>query len=384
MEYGLFPIWSGWISQEYSASKHKGIDVGWLSKDGANLPVRAWKSGIVIASGTDAAGAYYVVIAHENNQWSGYWHLVKDSNIAKGKVVKQGDKVGIRGNTGLSSGVHLHFLITKEGMPSSYNYNTMVSNTVNPIPLCYKLKTDDIQNASDNNQYPLPYMPTQPNTVARDTSKHQVEVLATALRVRTKPSLTGEVYCIANQGIYNVLAQKTADGYTWDEIEKDRWIATNDADGWTKDLPAKDTTDEEIKKLKEQVAELTTKVAKVTNEKLAIDKELTSTKKSLETVTKERDKFSSDLTTTKTELTNTKSELSIVKKDLTASQKEVATITKEKEKLDKDLSATKTLLDTTVQQRDEANEELKTTKTSLTEIQTRVSTVADALKALFG
>ena len=293
MEYGLFPIWSGWISQEYKTGVHKGIDIGWLVKDGEHLPCRAWKSGEVIASGTDSEGGVYVVIRHEDNQWSGYWHLVKGSNIAKGTVVQQGDTVGLRGNTGLSSGTHLHFLVTKTGMPTLYTYNKMVANTVDPLPLCYKYKTDNIECATSSAQYPLPIMPEKPKPVPRNSAVHQVEVLATALRVRVAPSLSADIYCVADKGLYNVLAQKSADGYVWDEIEKDRWIATN-AD-WTKDYPSDSEYAEEIASLNKIVSDLTDKVAILNDDNARLSQEADELTKKNKTLTSKNKSLTSQL-----------------------------------------------------------------------------------------
>ncbi len=280
MEYGLFPIWSGWISQEYKPGVHKGIDIGWLVADGENLPVRAWKSGTVIASGVDTEGGVYVVINHEDNQWSGYWHLVKGSNIAKGTVVKQGDKVGIRGNSGLSSGTHLHFLITKTGMGVNYGYAKMVSNTVDPLPLCYKLPTDNIECASSKDQYPLPLMPIVPDPVERNEDVHQVEVLAEALRVRKLPGIYAEVIGVCKKGYFNVLEKAEVDGYIWFKIDKDRWIATNDEEGWTVDLPDH-ALERRIEELEAQVKELTSKNKTLTSRNKSLNTQLTNTKNSL-------------------------------------------------------------------------------------------------------
>ena len=282
MTYGLFPIWSGWISQKYNVEKHKGIDIGWLVADGEHLPVRSWKDGKVIASGIDPDGGVYVVICHANNQWSGYWHLEEKSNIPVGSVVKEGDNVGIRGNTGKSTATHLHFLVTKEGMPTKYNYNTMVGNTINPLIWCYKLKSDNIEKADSHDQYPLPLKPELPEPVKRDEYKHQVEVLATSLRVRTSSSLNGEVVGIAKQGIYNVLEAKQSDGYVWDRIGKDRWIATNEADGWTKDYPAKDPLEVEVEKLKKELADKNAQITALIADKNEAEEELNKTITALE------------------------------------------------------------------------------------------------------
>ena len=150
-EYGLFPIWSGWLSQAFSSS-HNGIDIGWYIKDGSQgkLPCRAYKSGVVVASSeNDGAGATYVVVKHDDGvtcQFSAYWHLVKGSEIKLGTQVKQGDFIGTRGSTGISSGVHLHFMLTKP-LPSgtAYSWNTLMNNAVNPVPYLYYIDGDHIE-----------------------------------------------------------------------------------------------------------------------------------------------------------------------------------------------------------------------------------------------
>lgn len=247
-DMGLFPCYEGWLSQAFTKGKHDGIDIGWI--DVAAIPVRSWQAGVCIASGVDSAGAYYVVVRHDDGRYSGYWHLIKDSGIKKGAVVKEGGYIGYRGNTGYSHGVHLHFLITKAGLPETYNYNTMIANVVNPVPLCYRLKTDKIEDVS------LPLKPDIPDPVNRDEQKHQVEVLATALRCRTQPSLDGTILGTMSQGIYNVVSQREADGYLWDELASGKWIATNDTDGWTKDLPVYDPS-KEILELRTEIERLT-------------------------------------------------------------------------------------------------------------------------------
>ena len=75
--------------------------------------------------------------------------------------------------------------------------------------------------------------------MTEDIYKHQIEVLADSLRVRTSASTKGEVYCTCPKGLFNVLETKEADGYVWVKIEADRWIATKEGD-WTQDRPAQE------------------------------------------------------------------------------------------------------------------------------------------------
>ncbi|MBQ2658650.1 MAG: CHAP domain-containing protein [Erysipelotrichaceae bacterium] len=68
-----------------------------------------------------------------------------------------------------------------------------------------------------------PYEPLAP--VERNTSMNQIECLDNALRIRTKPSLEGEIVGHVQLGYYNVLQTEEAEGYTWYRIGQDRWCA---------------------------------------------------------------------------------------------------------------------------------------------------------------
>lgn len=246
--YGRCPCDSGWISQGYKASSHKAIDIGFLTNYGANLPVKAWKSGTVVATGTDSAGGVYVVLKHDEKDatWiSRYWHFVKGSVVVKkGQQVKQGDKLGTRGNTGISSGVHLHFELWKCPKNYSYKSSDYSKYAVNPIKYTYLFDGQVMK--GDTILQSKPIEKVEPKPVAEDGTKWQVEVIADQLRIRETPSLNGNQLFIADKGIYNVLQSQEADGYLWYEIETDRWIATKEG-SWTIDKPiVKVPTQEEI------------------------------------------------------------------------------------------------------------------------------------------
>ena len=68
-----------------------------------------------------------------------------------------------------------------------------------------------------------PYSPVE--TVERNPNVNQIETTDEQLRIRTAPSLAAEIVGHVQLGLYNVLDQKEADGYTWYEIAKDRWCA---------------------------------------------------------------------------------------------------------------------------------------------------------------
>lgn len=55
----------------------------------------------------------YIVIEHSDKTLGEYWHLKKNGTFVDiGQVVKAGMPIGLSGNTGFSSGPHLHFAVT--------------------------------------------------------------------------------------------------------------------------------------------------------------------------------------------------------------------------------------------------------------------------------
>ena len=89
-------------------------------------PVLAARDGWVIdnvryfGEGAPAADqlmrANYVRILHDDGTWAVYAHLDSFSNtLAPGKRVKAGQEIGRSGNSGYSSGPHLHFVVQKNG-----------------------------------------------------------------------------------------------------------------------------------------------------------------------------------------------------------------------------------------------------------------------------
>ncbi|MBQ1099120.1 M23 family metallopeptidase [Streptomyces sp. b94] len=93
------------------ASKHSGQD--FAVPIGTN--VVAAHGGTVVKAGGNGAGdgpAYgnAIVIKHGNGTYSQYAHLSK-VNVKAGQIVKTGQSIAKSGNTGNSSGPHLHFEI---------------------------------------------------------------------------------------------------------------------------------------------------------------------------------------------------------------------------------------------------------------------------------
>ncbi|MGA9226615.1 MAG: peptidoglycan DD-metalloendopeptidase family protein [Mesobacillus sp.] len=101
---------------------HKGIDIAAEFKE----PIHTVADGVVTKSYYSGTYGHVVFIKHENNLETVYAHLYK-RKVIEGQTVKQGDIIGEMGNTGDSSGVHLHFEIHKE----KWTYEK--ENAVNPV-----------------------------------------------------------------------------------------------------------------------------------------------------------------------------------------------------------------------------------------------------------
>jgi murein DD-endopeptidase MepM/ murein hydrolase activator NlpD len=105
---------------------HNGLD---FSTSGKYITVYAVRDGKVIATGNNGRYAYgkWIAIDHGDGLTTLYGHLSTQS-VSKGKTIKIGDKIGVSGNTGYSTGPHLHFTVF-----SSSTFERVESKTVNGL-----------------------------------------------------------------------------------------------------------------------------------------------------------------------------------------------------------------------------------------------------------
>ena len=113
-----YPLTNHNITQEYGATAfarrayksgfHNGIDFS----APIGTPILATEDGQVFATGNNGRVQYgkFIVIKHQNNLATLYAHLSKII-VGEGVLVKRGEIIGYSGNTGYSTGPHLHFTV---------------------------------------------------------------------------------------------------------------------------------------------------------------------------------------------------------------------------------------------------------------------------------
>ena len=91
---------------------HRGVDLA----ASVGTTVRAALDGKVVVIGNDPVLGNYVLIRHQISYSTLYGHL-SQIWVARGATVTRGQRIGAVGNTGKSTGPHLHFEIRRRGVP---------------------------------------------------------------------------------------------------------------------------------------------------------------------------------------------------------------------------------------------------------------------------
>ena len=121
----------GWRRDPITGKRrfHKGVDVA------GSFPVTVPADGKVVHVAKDwhsltsqqkarQSGGNVVIIQHENNLFTAYYHGKDQSKLKIGQRVKTGDFIYTAGTTGRSTGNHLHFEVRK----------SKSGNWVDPVP----------------------------------------------------------------------------------------------------------------------------------------------------------------------------------------------------------------------------------------------------------
>lgn len=129
----IWPLQQGTITQVFGPSTypfeppgfgfphfHTGVDISFTQ----GTPILAADDGVVVAAAASTLNGQmvgygnYVIIAHRNNFFTLYGHLLGYS-VKVGDSVHQGQPIGAEGSTGNSTGPHLHFEYRYGGQPTN-------------------------------------------------------------------------------------------------------------------------------------------------------------------------------------------------------------------------------------------------------------------------
>ncbi|RRJ29585.1 M23 family metallopeptidase [Halocatena pleomorpha] len=127
-----WPI-TGYITSPYGARPgHYAVDFG---NDGIiGTPIYAARDGVVDIRSFESGGCgNYLKIGHENGYQTMYCHL-NSFDVSQGQNVSRGQKIGGMGDTGNSTGPHLHFTIeqnqTHRSIPGSDGQNVTAGEAI--------------------------------------------------------------------------------------------------------------------------------------------------------------------------------------------------------------------------------------------------------------
>jgi len=116
----IWPV-RGWVTSEFghrssplggTGEFHKGMDIA--ARMG--IPIVAPADGIVAEAVYDREMGHMIRINHGHGMVTWYGHLMK-SVVKEGNLIRRGAVIGYIGNSGRSTGAHLHYAVTLNGVP---------------------------------------------------------------------------------------------------------------------------------------------------------------------------------------------------------------------------------------------------------------------------
>lgn len=113
----------GWRRHPITGKRkfHHGVDVALP----VGTPLIAGADGVIAHKGSGASGGYTLLIRHAGNWHTVYYHLQKPSHLNVGDSITAGQVVASSGNTGRSTGPHLHYELRR---------SRAWGDTVDPVP----------------------------------------------------------------------------------------------------------------------------------------------------------------------------------------------------------------------------------------------------------
>ena len=112
----------GWRNHPFGGRKfHHGVDVAMP----VGTELRAPADGVIVHKGSGASGGITLIVKHADDVFTVYYHLSKPSHLLVGTRVERGEVIAHSGNTGRSTGPHLHWEVRK---------SRRWGDTMDPVP----------------------------------------------------------------------------------------------------------------------------------------------------------------------------------------------------------------------------------------------------------
>lgn len=192
----------------WAAGWHTGID---MTCD--NDKIYSSCDGEVTRTGWDDSYGNFIVVKNSaDGKYHWFCHLSK-INVSKGTKVSRTSVIGVMGNTGNSTGKHLHFEIRNASNKYADNSN----------PADYMGIPNQV-GSYDSANYQIG------NTNSSSSSTGELKTLARNTNLRSAPTTSAsKVLYLANTTLYVLQAGVAqADGYTWDRVK----IRVNGKEGY--------------------------------------------------------------------------------------------------------------------------------------------------------
>ena len=106
-----------------ASSNHGAVDI-----PVRYVPVYAAADGVIVSAGWMSGYGNYIEIDHGNGYYTAYGHL-NSFNVSAGQTVSRGQQIAVSGNTGISTGPHLHYEVYIGGLDLSYRVDPLQYTT---------------------------------------------------------------------------------------------------------------------------------------------------------------------------------------------------------------------------------------------------------------
>ena len=129
--YGDYLIKNGWYdARSHGTRRHTGTDI----TAPARTEIHSVTDGIVLFIGYADTPGNYVIIRDPYGFEYHYYHMIEESkNVFEGQIVRQGDVIGLVGNTGNSVANHLHLAVVSPENTYINPYDMFLEAGITPI-----------------------------------------------------------------------------------------------------------------------------------------------------------------------------------------------------------------------------------------------------------